>query len=155
MIKKVNPIPHGHHSITPYLIVSDAHDALHYYEIAFNAEELTRLITLDGKVAHAEILIGDSHVMLADEFPQMNIFSPTTFGGTAVTLNLYVDDVDTVFQQAVAAGGKIFRPLQNHIYGDRSATIVDPFGHQWTIATHIEDVTAEEIEKRFLNFKQD
>jgi PhnB protein len=153
MIKKKQPIPHGHHSITPYLIVADALDALHFYHMVFDAEELMRLTTLDGKIAHAEILIGDSHVIIADEFTEMNVFAPAAFGGTAVILNLYVDDVDRVFKQALNAGAKIFRALQNQVNGDRSGIIIDPFGHLWALATHIEDVTAEELERRFLKLK--
>jgi PhnB protein len=153
MAKKIKAIPHGHHSITPYLVVTDALDALHFYEKAFNAQEVMRITTLDGRIAHAEITIGDSHVMLADEFPQMNILAPLAFGGTSVSLNLYVDDVDTIFQQAIDAGGKVFRSLRNEIYGDRAGMIMDPFGHLWSVATHFEDVTPEEMEKRMTKKK--
>jgi PhnB protein len=151
MIKKGKPIAHGHHSITPYLIVTDALDALHFYHVVFDAEELMRLTTLEGKIAHAEILIGDSHVILADEFAEMNMFAPIAFGGSAVILNLYVEDVDRVFKIALDNGAKIFRALQNQVNGDRAGIIIDPFGHLWALATHIEDVSAEELEKRFLD----
>ena len=154
MIKKTKPIPHGHRSITPYLIVTDALDALHFYHVVFGAEELLRLTTLDGKVAHAEMLIGDSHIILADEFAAMNVFAPIAFGGTAVILNLYLEDVDSVFKIALANGAKIFRALQNQVNGDRSGIIIDPFGHLWALATHLEDVTAEELEQKFLNLKR-
>jgi PhnB protein len=150
MIKKTKPIPNGHHSITPYLIVTDALDALHFYHTVFDAEELMRLTTLEGKIAHAEMLIGDSHIIIADEFAEMNVFAPIAFGGSAVILNLYIDNVDYTFKQALNAGAKIFRPLQDQVNGDRSGIIIDPFGHLWALATHIEDVTAEELEKRFL-----
>jgi PhnB protein len=152
MGRKVRSIPKGHHSITPYLIVSDAKAALDYYHDAFGSEELMRLLTMEGKIAHAEIQIGNSVVMVADEFPQMNIFSPTTYGGTSVTLVLYVENADAIFHQALAAGGKIYRHLENQVYGDRSGMVIDPFGHLWSIATHIEDVTPDEMKKRLSDF---
>jgi len=147
------PIPDGYHSVTPYLIVSGAAKALDYYKRAFGAEERLRLPMPDGKIAHAEIEIGDSVVMLADEFPQMGAKSPQSIGGTPVGICLYVKDVDAVFKQAIAAGGKEEKPLQNQFYGDRSGTLVDPFGHKWTVATHIEDVSPEELGRRMAAMK--
>jgi PhnB protein len=152
MGRKIRSIPQGHHSITPYLIVSDANGALEYYHNAFGSEELMRLHTPSGKVAHAEIKIGNSVIMVADEFPQMNVFSPLHFGGTPVTMVLYVENVDGIFQQAIAAGGKIYRHLENQVYGDRSGMVVDPYGHIWSIATHVEDVTPEEMKKRLAKY---
>src|ERR1044072_4746420 len=137
----VKKIPEGYHTVTPYLIVSGAAQALDYYQRAFHAEECLRFPGPGGKIMHAEIKIGDSRVMLADEFPQMGARSPQTIGGTATGLCIYVEDVDKIFNQAIAAGGKVERPLQNQFYGDRSGTLVDPFGHKWTVATHVEDVS--------------
>lgn len=144
----VKPIPEGYHSVTPYLICAGAAKAIEFYKQAFGATELVRMAGPDGKVGHAEVQIGDSIVMLADEHPQMGAVGPLTIGGTPVGLCVYVADVDAVFQRAIAAGAKEERPLQNQFYGDRSGTLIDPFGHKWTIATHIEDVTPEEMEKR-------
>ena len=150
----VKPIPDGYHAVTPYLIVDRAADALDYYKNVFAAEELMRMPGPDGKVMHAEIRIGDSMVMLADEFPQMGALSPKTIGGSGVGFCLYVEDVDTVFQRAIEAGGTEERPLQDQFYGDRSGTLIDPFGHKWTVSTHIEDVSPEEMEKRQQEFAQ-
>ncbi|HZL88939.1 MAG TPA: VOC family protein [Pirellulaceae bacterium] len=144
----VSPIPAGYHTVTPYLIVSGAARAIEYYKKAFGAEEIMRHGGPDGRIGHAEIKIGDSRVMLADEFPEMGVKSATSIGGTPVGLCIYVNSADAVFSQAVAAGGKIERPLQDQFYGDRSGTLVDPFGHKWTIATHIEDVPPEEMKRR-------
>lgn len=144
----VKPIPDGYHTVTPYLIIKGAAAALDFYQRALGAREVVRMPGPDGKVMHAEIQIGDSMIMLADEFPEMGALSPQTIGGTAVGLCLYIPDVDAVFQQAVAAGAKIERPLQNQFYGDRSGTIIDPFGHKWTLSTHIEDVSPEEMQRR-------
>ena len=144
----VKPIPDGYHSVTPYLIVSAAADAIDFYKKAFGAVELMRMPAPGGKVGHAEIKIGDSAIMLADEFPEMGYKSPTTLGGSPVSIMIYVDDVDTVFGQAIAAGGREQRPVKDQFYGDRSGTLEDPFGHVWHIATHKEDVSAEEMERR-------
>jgi PhnB protein len=144
----VKPVPEGYRTVTPYLIVKGAAQALDFYRRAFNSEERMRMPGPEGKIMHAEIRIGDSMVMLADEFPQMGALSPQTIGGTAVGLCLYIEDVDSRFQQAVSAGAKIERPLQNQFYGDRSGTIVDPFGHKWTLASHVEDVAPDEMERR-------
>jgi PhnB protein len=149
----VQPIPEGYHSVTPYLIIRDAAAALDFYKRAFGAIELMRL-DHGGKVGHAEIQLGDSRIMLADEFPEMGSVSPQSLGGTPVGICLYVPNVDALFQQAVAAGGKVERELQNQFYGDRSGTIIDPFGHKWTIATHIEDLTPEQVNERMAAWSQ-
>jgi PhnB protein len=149
----VKAIPEGYHTVTPYLIVNGAARALDFYRKAFGAKEQVRMPGPDGKVMHAEIQIGDSKVMLADEFPQMGAKSPQSIGGTPVGICLYVAKVDAVYEQAVAAGAKVERPLQDQFYGDRSGTVIDPFGHKWTIATHIEDVTPAEMEKRMAAMK--
>ena len=152
MNTKVKPIPAGYHTITPYLIVNDAAKALEFYQKAFNAKEIMQSLHSNGKIMHAEIMIGDSHIMLADECPEMNALSPTSIGGSPITLLLYVEDVDAVFKQALAAGAKETRPLSNQFYGDRSGMLEDPFGHKWGVATHIEDVSDEEIDKRYREF---
>jgi PhnB protein len=148
MSTKAKPIPDGYHTVTPYLIVKDAAQALDFYQRAFGATELVRMPGPGGKIMHAEIKIGDSPIMLADEFPQMGAIAPQAAGGSPVGICLYVEDVDKLFAQAVAAGGKAERPVQNQFYGDRSGTLVDPFGHRWTIGTHIEDVSPEEMQRR-------
>ncbi|MEX2026706.1 MAG: VOC family protein [Pirellulaceae bacterium] len=145
----VSPIPAGYHSVTPYLIVSDGKRAIEFYKHAFGATEVLRLQSPDGKIGHAEVKIGDSHVMLADEFPEMGAKSPQSIGGTPVGFCIYLANVDAAFDKAVAAGGKVERPVQDQFYGDRSGTIIDPFGHKWTLATHIEDVPQAEVERRF------
>lgn len=144
----VSPIPEGYHSVTPYLILKNAAAAIEFYKKAFGAVELFRVEGPGGKIGHAEIKIGDSPVMLADEYPDMGYKGPESLGGTAVSLMVYVDDVDKIYPQAIAAGGKELRPLQNQFYGDRSGTLTDPFGHVWTISTHVEDVSEEEMAKR-------
>lgn len=149
----VKPIPDGYHSVTPYLIVHDAAAALNFYKRALGAEETVRMGQPDGKIGHAEMRIGDSMVMLADEFPEYGAKSPQSIGGTPVGLCVYVENVDELFERAVSAGATIERPLQNQFYGDRSGTVVDPFGHKWTLATHIEDVTPEEIGRRMAAMK--
>ena len=143
----VKPIPDGYHSVTPYLIIKGASDAIEFYKKAFGATELFRM-EHEGKVGHAEIKIGDSPIMLADESPEMGYVGPTTLGGTPVSLMIYVDDVDTVFNQAISSGGVELKPLQDQFYGDRSGTLKDPFGHTWHVATHKEDVAPEEMDKR-------
>jgi PhnB protein len=146
--KKVKPIPDGLHAVTPYLIVRGAAKALEFYAKAFGARELTRFDMGGGTLGHAEMKICDSVVMLADEHPDMGYKAPQSYGGTPVSMCLYVEDVDARVKQAVDAGAKIVRPVQDQFYGDRSGTLVDPFGHVWTIATHTEDLTEEEISKR-------
>ena len=144
----VKPIPDGYHTVTPYLIVKGAARALDFYKKAFGATELFRMPGPGGKIMHAEIKIGDSPIMLADEFPEMDARGPQSLGGTPVGLCLYVEDVDARFAKAVAAGGKVLRPVVDQFYGDRSGTVADPFGHKWTIATHKEDVSPEEMKRR-------
>ena len=142
----VQPVPAGYHSVTPYLMVRDANRALAFYAQALGARELMRFPTPDGKVAHAEIMIGDSHVMLADESREFP--GPQTLNGAGVSLMLYVDDVDATFARAIAAGATERRAVADQFYGDRNGTLADPFGHVWTIATHVEDVSAEEAQRR-------
>ncbi len=144
----VSPVPADYHSVTPYLIVDGADRALSWYVEALGARELMRLSAPEGKIAHAEVEIGDSHVMLADESPVMEAKGPLKFGGSPVSLHLYVADVDATVARAVAAGAELKRPVEDKFYGDRMGTLLDPFGHTWHIATHIEDVTVEEIERR-------
>ena len=148
MAANVNPIPQGYHTATPYLVVSDGAAAIEYYKNAFGATELMRFPGPGGKVLHAEIKIGDSPIMLADEMPEMGAKSPHAFGGSPVGILLYVPNVDAVFNQAIAAGGQVFRPVQDQFYGDRSGTLIDPYGHKWTVGTHIEDVSMEEMQRR-------
>jgi len=143
----VKPIPEGYHSVTPYLICDGAADAIEYYKKAFGATELFRM-DHGGKIGHAELKIGDSPIMLADEYPEMDYRSPKALGGTPVSLMIYVEDVDSVYNQAIDAGATEVKPLQDQFYGDRSGTLTDPFGHVWTIATHKEDVTMEEMNRR-------
>ena len=143
----VKPIPDGYHSVTPYLICDRAAEAIEYYKKAFGATELFRM-DHEGKVGHAELKIGDSPIMLADEYPQMGYRSPKSLGGTPVSIMIYVEDVDTVYKQALDAGATEVKPLQDQFYGDRSGTLTDPFGHVWTVATHKEDVTMEEMNRR-------
>lgn len=145
---KVRPIPEGYHTVTPYLIVHDAAQAIDFYRRAFGAEELVRMGAPGEKIGHAELQIGGSRIMLADEAPEVGARSARTIGGSPVSLLLYVEDVDTIWKRALAAGGKEERPLQDQFYGDRSGTLRDPFGHQWTVATHVEDVSPEEMERR-------
>ena len=144
----VKPIPDGYSSVTPYLIVSGAANALDYYKMAFDAQEIMRMPGPDGKIAHAEMQIGSSRIMLADESPEMGHKSPQTLGGSGTGLMLYVTDVDDTFQRAVSGGGKSVQPVKDQFYGDRSGTLADPFGHHWTIATHIEDVAPEDMKRR-------
>ena len=141
----VKPIPEGYHSLTPYLVIDGAAEAMEYYKKAFGAVELFRM-EHGGKIGHAEMKIGDSPFMLADASEQFK--GVKGFGGTPVSLMIYVDDVDTIYSQAIAAGGTERKPLQDQFYGDRSGTLADPFGHVWTVATHKEDVSPEEIDKR-------
>jgi PhnB protein len=148
----VKPIPEGYHSVTPYLIIKGAAQAIDYYKTAFGATELFRM-EHNGQIGHAEIKIGDSPIMLADEQPEMKYLSPQTLGGTPVSIMIYVDDVDTIYKNAIDAGGVELKGLQDQFYGDRSGTLSDPFGHVWTVATHKEDVSPEEIEKRLAAFK--
>lgn len=147
MTNKVKPIPDGYHSITPYLVVKDAAKAIEFYKKAFDAKERFVLHMAPNKVAHAEMQIGDSVIMLSDEFPEMGAKSPQSIGGSPVYIHLYVKDVDSFFNKAVSAGGKVLRPLENQFYGDRTGGLVDPFGHIWSIGTHIKDVSKQEMER--------
>ena len=144
----VKPIPEGYHSVTPYLIIEGAGEAIEFYKQAFGAEELFRFPTPDGKVGHAEIKIGNSPIMLADAYPTMEYNSPKSLGGSPVSLMIYIENVDTVFSQAVAAGATVKEAVADKFYGDRSGSLIDPFGHVWHVATHKEDVSIEEMEKR-------
>lgn len=144
----VKPIPEGYHAVTPYLIVDGAAKAIDFYKRVFNASEVMRMPAPGGKVGHAEIKIGDCHLMLADEFPEMGAKGPRAYGGSPVNLMVYIKDVDNVVKLAVELGGKLVRPIEDRFYGDRSGQIEDPFGHSWTVATHVEDVPPEEMERR-------
>jgi PhnB protein len=144
----VKPIPEGYHTVTPYLIVKDAARAIDFYKKALGAKELMRFPGPDGKVMHAEIKIGDSPIMLGDEAPERGFRGPEALGGSPVGICLYVEEVDKRFSQAIAAGATALMPVQDQFYGDRSGTLKDPFGHTWTIATHKEDVSMAEMQKR-------
>jgi PhnB protein len=144
----VRPVPEGYSSVTPYLIVTRAADAIEFYTRAFEAQELMRFGGPDGGIVHAELQIGDSRIMLADENPQMGFRSPQSLGGSGIGLMVYVDDVDRVFTRALEAGAKAHQEVKNQFYGDRSGTLIDPFGHWWTVATHVEDVSPEEMQRR-------
>ena len=144
----VKPIPVGYHSVTPYLIIKGAADAIEFYKQAFGATELFRFPAPDGKIGHAEIKIGDSPIMLADEFAEMGYKGPQALGGSPVSLMIYLEDVDTVFNRAVEAGASVKEAVQDKFYGDRTGTLTDPFGHVWHVSTHKEDVSMEEMEER-------
>jgi PhnB protein len=148
MAATVKPIPDGYHSLTPYLYVKGAADAIEFYKSAFGAEELFRMPNPDGTVGHAEIKIGDSILMLADESPQNGALSPQSLKGTSFSFVLYVEDADATFKRAIDSGATEKRPLRNEFYGDRTGMVADPFGHEWSISTHIEDVSPEEMDKR-------
>jgi PhnB protein len=149
-MSKVSHIPAGYNSLTPYLIIKGAAQAIEYYKKVFGATEVFRMDSPDGKVGHAELQIGTSRIMLADENPNMGQghVSAAGIGGSPVSLYLYIPDVDRVVEQAVAAGAKILKPVQDQFYGDRSAFIQDPFGHLWGVATHVEDVAPQDLEER-------
>jgi PhnB protein len=148
MAGKVNAVPEGTHTITAHLSVREASKAIDFYQKAFGGQVLNVHKTPDGKVMHATLQIGDSRLMLADEFPGMGTPSPQALGGSPVVLNIYVEDVDTLFDHAVAAGAKVTMPLANQFWGDRYGQVVDPFGHHWALGSHVEDVTPEEMERR-------
>ncbi len=141
-------IPQGYHTATPYLVVRNATQAIDFYKKAFNAQEVMRLATPDGKIGHAELKIGDSHIFLADESPQMPNKSPQTLGGCTGGVMLYVEDVDKTYGQAVNAGGKTQMAVADMFWGDRYGSLIDPYGHVWSVATHKEDVAPGEMEKR-------
>lgn len=144
----IEPVPHGYHSLTPYLIVNDAHKAIEFYTKVFGAKELFRMDAPEGKIGHCELQIGDSRIMLADEFLNRGAVAPTSKGGRSFSLVLYVSNVDEVFDDAIDNGGVIVHPVKDQFYGDRMGTFRDPFGHEWSLGTHIEDVSEEEMLKR-------
>jgi PhnB protein len=148
MSQHVKAVPEGYHSVTPYLIVDGAARALEFYRKVFGATEKMRMPGPGGKVGHAEITIGDSMIMLADEHPEMGARGPRAFGGSPIAVMVYVADVDAVVAAATAAGARVVRPVEDQFYGDRMGTIEDPFGHQWHVATHKEDVPPEEMARR-------
>ena len=143
----VNPRPDSYHSVTPYLYVDNAAMALDFYRDAFGATELSRL-PMGERIGHAEIQLGDSRLMLADEFPEMQNLGPNRRGGATGAFLIYVDDADAAFAKAIAAGAKVDRPMRDEFYGDRTGTVIDPFGHKWSLATHIEDVDEAEMQRR-------
>lgn len=147
MATTVKPVPDGYHTATPYLIIRHAADAIEFYKRAFGATEIMRMADPGGKIGHAEIRIGDSSIMLCDEFPDMDLRSPDSTG-SPVIIHLYVNDVDALVKQAVDAGAQVLRPVEDQFYGDRGGKLRDPFGHIWWIASHVEDVPPEEINKR-------
>jgi PhnB protein len=142
---KVQPIPPGYHTVTPHLVVFDAKAALAFYERAFGAVEIHRMPMPDGRIMHAAIKIGDSHLMLCDEFREYCSMAPTSLGGSPVSIHLYVENVDEMFEKAVLAGATITMPPQEMFWGDRYGKLTDPYGHQWSLATHTRDLTPEEI----------
>lgn len=144
----VKPVPDGYHTVTPYMTVRGAAKAIDFYKEAFGAVEVLRMPMPDGSVAHAEIKIGDSVIMMGEENPAWGNKSPQALGGTPTGLMIYVPDCDAVFARALAAGATVSKPLTDQFYGDRSGTVIDPFGHQWTLATHVEDVPPEEMQTR-------
>ena len=144
----VKAVPAGHHTVAPYLAVKDGVKALAFYKKAFGAIETYKLLVPDGRLGHAEIRLGDSLIMLSDEFPEYGAKAPPTLGGSPVSIHLYVDDVDAFFKRALAAGAKERKPVTDQFYGDRSGQLEDPFGHLWWVATHKEDVSPEELQKR-------
>jgi PhnB protein len=146
--RKVNPIPAGYHAVTPYLSIRGAAQAIEFYKKAFGAAEVMRMPGPDGKLGHAEIRIGDSRVMLSDEYPEMAFMGPQTRGGSTVHIHLYVRDVDAMIGRAVAAGAKLIRPIEDKFYGDRTGSLEDPFGHVWHLATHKEDLSMAELRRR-------
>jgi PhnB protein len=148
MPANVKPIPDGYTSVTPYITIKGAPAAIEFYKKAFGAEEVLRLTAPNGDIAHAEIRIGNAHIMLHEEAPDWKALSPQTIGDSASSIMLYVPDCDAVFQRAVEAGASVTMPIADQFYGDRCGNVKDPFGHKWSIATHIEDVPPDEIERR-------
>ena len=149
MIQKANSVPQGYHNVTPYLLIKGASDAIAFYVRVFGAEEIIRLTAPDGRIGHAEIRIGESVIMIADEHPEMDFLGPQSRGGTTVSLLIYVDNADDTFKEALLAGAKELRPLCDQFYGDRSGSITDPWGHVWSIATRLEKITPAELKRRF------
>ena len=148
-MSKVKPIPDGMHGATPYLCCRDAARAIEFYKEAFGAVETMRLAEPNGRVGHAELRIGEALLMLSDEYPEMKILSPQALGGTATAIHLYVENVDAFCARAVAAGATFSRPVADQFYGDRVGTLYDPFGHRWSIATRVADVSTEEVHRRY------
>ena len=148
MPSKVKPVPDGHHTVAPCLAIKNAVSALEFYQKAFGAKETYRLVLPDGRLGHAEIRVGDSLVMLADEFPEFGGKAPESLGGSPVSIHLYVEDVDAFVKRAVAEGARLLKPVADQFYGDRSGQLEDPYGHLWWVATHKEDVVPEEMQKR-------
>jgi len=144
----VNPIPEGYPRLSPYLCIDGAARAIDFYTDVLGATLKMRMDGPDGTIGHAELTLGDSIIMLADEYPDIGFLSPSRVGGTPVTLHTYVEDVDAVFEKAVASGAKVLRPVENQFYGDRSGQFEDPFGHRWSVASHVEDVSEEEVARR-------
>jgi PhnB protein len=149
----VSKIPAGYHTLTPYLTVKDGNRAMKFYEQALGAKEIMRFAGPEGRIMHAEMKIGDSPFMLSEEFPEMGAKSPQSLGGTTGSIMIYIENVDEAYPRAIKAGGKELRPLQNQFYGDRSGTFEDPEGHKWTISTHVEDVSEEEMGRRMAAMK--
>lgn len=149
MIQKVNSIPRGMNTVTPYLLIQGASEAISFYMQVFGAEEIVRLTAPDGRIGHAEIRIGDSVIMIADEHPEMDFLGPQSRGGTTVSLLIYVENADEIFSAAIDAGATELRPLCDQFYGDRSGSVTDPWGHVWSIATHLEDIGPAELKQRF------
>ncbi len=145
MADGVKAVPEGNHTLTPAIVVRGAEKAIEFYKQAFGAEELSRMASPDGKIGHAELRIGDSKIMMSDEYPDYGVKSPETIGGSPVNLFLYVEDCDTVFNRAVEAGATVAMPLADQFWGDRYGKLTDPFGHSWSVATHIKDMTEEEL----------
>jgi PhnB protein len=144
----VQPVPEGYPQVTPYLCVEGAGAAIEFYGRVLGTTERMRMETPEGTVSHAELQLGGSLIMLADEFPELGVRSPKAFGGSPVTMSVYVEDVDAVFERALQAGAKVLRPLEDQFYGDRAGQFEDPFGHRWSVATHVEDVSPEEMARR-------
>jgi PhnB protein len=151
---KVKPIPTGYHAITPYLIIDGAARAIEFYQRALDAKEMLRIPAPNDRIGHAEIKVGDSVIMLADEHPEMDAYAPGHFNGSPVSLLLYVTDVDRQFKQALDAGATEVRPVADQFYGDRSGSLKDPFGHTWHLSTHKEDVSMEEMARRMAAMKR-
>jgi len=149
MSGRVNPVPDGFHTVTPYMTTKDASDAIEFYKRAFGAREIFRWADPDGRIRHAEIMIGDSPVMLTDEAPDFGMAGPLSIGGSPVHIFLYVEDVDAMFERSIAAGARELMPVEDSEDGDRRGGITDPFGHVWYIATHVENVSREELQKRY------
>lgn len=148
MANKAKTVPEGYHTVTPYMTVRDAVSAIDFYRRAFGAELVMKLDMPDGKIAHAEMRIGDSVIMMSEENPEWGNKSPLTLGGSPMFLMIYLPDVDAAFAKALAAGATVVRPVEDQFYGDRAGTLKDPYGHQWTLGTHMEDLSQEEVQRR-------